>query len=114
MTERDVHTYLISKGNCGVPYFAGTEAVYTGTPELMAQVHAAGRQGRRTDRRWLLRHVAGAPRGDAPVARRTDRQADARRHHRGGRSAGQFCAVRAMRPIASVVADGAASNLRTG
>jgi 5-methyltetrahydrofolate--homocysteine methyltransferase len=37
MTERDVHTYLISKGNCGVPYFAGTEAVYTGTPELMAK-----------------------------------------------------------------------------
>ena len=37
MTERDAHTYLISKGNCGVPYFAGTEAVYTGTPELMAK-----------------------------------------------------------------------------
>ena len=31
------HTYLISKGNCGVPYFAGTEAVYTGTPELMGK-----------------------------------------------------------------------------
>ncbi|MEO7369531.1 MAG: betaine--homocysteine S-methyltransferase [Ilumatobacteraceae bacterium] len=37
MAERDAHTYLISKGNCGVPYFAGTEAVYTGTPELMAK-----------------------------------------------------------------------------
>ncbi|MBK5331998.1 MAG: betaine--homocysteine S-methyltransferase [Ilumatobacteraceae bacterium] len=37
MTERDVHTYLISKGNCGVPHFAGTEAVYSGTPELMAK-----------------------------------------------------------------------------
>jgi 5-methyltetrahydrofolate--homocysteine methyltransferase len=37
MTERDVHTYLISKGNCGVPYFAGTEAHYTGTPELMGK-----------------------------------------------------------------------------
>jgi len=37
MTERDAHTYLISKGNCGVPYFAGTEAVYTGTPELMGK-----------------------------------------------------------------------------
>ena len=37
MTERDAHTYLISKGNCGVPYFAGTEAHYTGTPELMAK-----------------------------------------------------------------------------
>ena len=37
MSERDVHTYLISKGNCGVPHFAGTEAVYSGTPELMAK-----------------------------------------------------------------------------
>ena len=37
MTERDVHTFLISKGNCGVPFFQGTEAVYTGTPELMAK-----------------------------------------------------------------------------
>jgi 5-methyltetrahydrofolate--homocysteine methyltransferase len=37
MSERDVHTYLISKGNCGVPFFQGTEAVYTGTPELMAK-----------------------------------------------------------------------------
>lgn len=37
MTERDVHTYLISKGNCGVPRFVGTEAVYSGTPELMAK-----------------------------------------------------------------------------
>jgi 5-methyltetrahydrofolate--homocysteine methyltransferase len=37
MTERDVHTHLISKGNCGVPHFAGTEAVYSGTPELMAK-----------------------------------------------------------------------------
>ncbi len=27
---------LISKGNCGVPHFQGTEAVYSGTPELMA------------------------------------------------------------------------------
>jgi methionine synthase I (cobalamin-dependent) len=37
MNEREVGTYLISKGNCGVPYFAGTEAVYTGTPELMGR-----------------------------------------------------------------------------
>src|SRR3954470_18172780 len=37
MTERHVHTHLISKGNCGVPHFAGTEAVYSGTPELMAK-----------------------------------------------------------------------------
>lgn len=27
---------LISKGNCGVPHFEGTEVVYSGTPELMA------------------------------------------------------------------------------
>ena len=27
---------LITKGNCGVPHFEGTEAVYSGTPELMA------------------------------------------------------------------------------
>src|SRR4029078_8376448 len=37
MTERDVDTYLISKGNCGVPDFEGTEAVSTGTPELMGK-----------------------------------------------------------------------------
>jgi 5-methyltetrahydrofolate--homocysteine methyltransferase len=37
MSERDAHTFLISKGNCGVPYFQGTEAVYTGTPELMGR-----------------------------------------------------------------------------
>jgi 5-methyltetrahydrofolate--homocysteine methyltransferase len=28
--------HLISKGNCGVPHFQGTEIVYSGTPELMA------------------------------------------------------------------------------
>jgi 5-methyltetrahydrofolate--homocysteine methyltransferase len=27
---------LVVKGNCGVPHFEGTEAVYSGTPELMA------------------------------------------------------------------------------
>jgi 5-methyltetrahydrofolate--homocysteine methyltransferase len=27
---------LVAKGNCGVPHFVGTEAVYSGTPELMA------------------------------------------------------------------------------
>jgi len=27
---------LVTKGNCGVPHFEGTEAVYSGTPELMA------------------------------------------------------------------------------
>jgi len=27
---------LITKGNCGVPHFEGTEVVYSGTPELMA------------------------------------------------------------------------------
>jgi 5-methyltetrahydrofolate--homocysteine methyltransferase len=28
---------LVTKGNCGVPHFEGTEAVYSGTPELMAR-----------------------------------------------------------------------------
>ena len=46
MTERDAHTFLISKGNCGVPYFAGTEAVYTGHTGADGPVHAAGGQGR--------------------------------------------------------------------
>lgn len=31
---------IVSKGNCGVPYFEGTEIVYTGTPELMARYAA--------------------------------------------------------------------------
>ncbi|MFN8023097.1 MAG: betaine--homocysteine S-methyltransferase [Acidimicrobiales bacterium] len=29
------HTNVISKGNCGIPQFVGTEVVYSGTPELM-------------------------------------------------------------------------------
>ena len=37
MSGRDSHTYLISKGNCGVPRFVGSEPVYTGTPELMGK-----------------------------------------------------------------------------
>jgi 5-methyltetrahydrofolate--homocysteine methyltransferase len=28
---------LVSKGNCGIPHFEGTECVYSGTPELMAK-----------------------------------------------------------------------------
>ena len=28
---------LVTKGNCGVPHFEGTEIVYSGTPELMAK-----------------------------------------------------------------------------
>jgi methionine synthase I (cobalamin-dependent) len=27
---------IVTKGNCGVPHFEGTEAVYSGTPKLMA------------------------------------------------------------------------------
>jgi 5-methyltetrahydrofolate--homocysteine methyltransferase len=34
---RDSPIPLITKGNCGVPRFKGTEAVYSGTPELMAR-----------------------------------------------------------------------------
>lgn len=33
---RDSACPLVSKGNCGVPHFQGTDAVYSGTPELMA------------------------------------------------------------------------------
>jgi 5-methyltetrahydrofolate--homocysteine methyltransferase len=29
------HSAVISKGNCGIPQFQGTEIVYSGTPELM-------------------------------------------------------------------------------
>ena len=48
MTENDRQTPYISKGNCGVPFFKGTEVVYSGTPELMASyvdlaVHAGAR-----------------------------------------------------------------------
>jgi hypothetical protein len=33
---QDAPYALVTKGNCGVPHFEGTEAVYSGTPELMA------------------------------------------------------------------------------
>jgi 5-methyltetrahydrofolate--homocysteine methyltransferase len=33
---RDTPIPLVTKGNCGVPHFEGTEAVYSGTPQLMA------------------------------------------------------------------------------
>jgi 5-methyltetrahydrofolate--homocysteine methyltransferase len=33
---REAPHALVSKGNCGVPHFEGTEVVYSGTPELMA------------------------------------------------------------------------------
>lgn len=37
LTEmRDAPFPLVTKGNCGVPHFEGTEAVYSGTPQLMA------------------------------------------------------------------------------
>lgn len=32
---------LVTKGNCGVPHFEGTEVVYSGTPELMARYATA-------------------------------------------------------------------------
>jgi 5-methyltetrahydrofolate--homocysteine methyltransferase len=35
MAEVAESTALISKGNCGVPQFQGTEIVYSGTPDLM-------------------------------------------------------------------------------
>ena len=33
---QDLPYALVTKGNCGVPHFEGTEVVYSGTPELMA------------------------------------------------------------------------------
>ena len=36
MAERAGH-HIVSKGNCGVPQFQGTEIVYSGTPELMGR-----------------------------------------------------------------------------
>ncbi len=37
LLEMDGARYpLVVKGNCGIPQFQGTEAVYSGTPELMA------------------------------------------------------------------------------
>ena len=37
MSEHDRATNFVSKGNCGVPRFAGTEIVYSGTPDLMGE-----------------------------------------------------------------------------
>jgi len=36
---------LISKGNCGVPRFEGTDIVYSGTPDLMARYAALAADG---------------------------------------------------------------------
>jgi 5-methyltetrahydrofolate--homocysteine methyltransferase len=33
---KDAPYAIVTKGNCGVPHFEGTEAVYSGTPNLMA------------------------------------------------------------------------------
>ena len=33
---KDAPYAVVTKGNCGVPHFEGTEAVYSGTPKLMA------------------------------------------------------------------------------
>jgi 5-methyltetrahydrofolate--homocysteine methyltransferase len=37
MGETSGGARLISKGNCGVPHFQGSEIVYSGSPELMAE-----------------------------------------------------------------------------
>jgi 5-methyltetrahydrofolate--homocysteine methyltransferase len=34
---QDLAYPIVTKGNCGVPHFEGTEVVYSGTPELMAR-----------------------------------------------------------------------------
>lgn len=36
MTEANPNAVIIAKGNCGVPRMKGTEVVYSGSPELMA------------------------------------------------------------------------------
>jgi 5-methyltetrahydrofolate--homocysteine methyltransferase len=33
---KDAPYAIVTKGNCGVPHFEGTEVVYSGTPNLMA------------------------------------------------------------------------------
>ncbi len=43
MTNDGNNRRYISKGNCGVPKFRGTEIHYTGTPELMAQYASLAR-----------------------------------------------------------------------
>ncbi len=48
MTEHDNDHLFISKGNCGIPQFRGTEIHYSGTPELMGRyVELAIRGGAR-------------------------------------------------------------------
>jgi 5-methyltetrahydrofolate--homocysteine methyltransferase len=37
---RNAQVPVVSKGNCGVPQFVGTDIVYSGTPELMARYAA--------------------------------------------------------------------------
>ena len=37
MTETDPDTAFVSKGNCGIPEFRGTEIHYSGTPDLMGR-----------------------------------------------------------------------------
>ena len=40
MSGRTPEGVFISKGNCGIPRFQGTETVYSGTPELMGRYAA--------------------------------------------------------------------------
>jgi 5-methyltetrahydrofolate--homocysteine methyltransferase len=37
MTKTSGDSVLISKGNCGVPRFQGTDVVYSGTPDVMSR-----------------------------------------------------------------------------
>ncbi len=61
---------IIAKSNCGIPRFRGDGDRVLRQPGADGPVrHARDRFGR-SDRRRLLRHVAGAPRGDAAQDRR--------------------------------------------
>ncbi len=40
LSMADAGIPVVSKGNCGVPQFVGTEIVYSGTPDLMARYAA--------------------------------------------------------------------------
>ena len=62
---KDAPYAVVTKGNCGVPHFEGTEAVYSGTPELMGHLRYPGHRCRRANHRRLLWHDAGASRCNA-------------------------------------------------
>ena len=59
---------LVAKANCGIPEFIDGEIHYNGTPEIMARYATMARDAGGAHRRWLLRHLTRACRGNAPCA----------------------------------------------